>query len=333
MTLIIACPNCQLKYRLPDKLHGKKLRCKSCGNPFIASNEVALPTVVPDKPVSRPTRNVDPQTLSSMGIDEIRQQADPFAAPAYNASDPPLGNQFVQDPGLEVQDFSFDAGNEVVDELVPESDYRTTAENDGLDYALQPVVSNPYAKETPKPSGRKAVEENTPSQRRKKKRKKKVHPAVKDSLDKATMTLLVVGVLIAMLFGFFFIAAPGDAMTEVKNGNLFAAEVLTEAQMEEKAIERTFVKRIFFGIGIGVGVWFIALGLGVQFFPITCSITGLVTYIFFELLLCIFLLDFLSITGWLRRVFVCGALGKSFMDATNARQHEIRMAERRASGK
>ena len=331
MTLIVACPNCQIKYNLPDKLLGKKLKCKSCGNPFRAVVEAA--TEGPVNQTAQPNKGVDPDELSKMGIDEIRRQADPFAMSADDGPDS-LGDLPVQDPGFGAQDFDFEF--DAVDhelEKPPEPFHPDTHQDEGTDYALQPVVSNPYAKTDSTSSARKAADENAPSQGRKRKRKKKVHPAVKDSLDKATMTLLIVGVLIAMLFGLFFIAASGDAMTEIKNENLFAVEELTEAETEALAAERTFFKRIFFGIGVGVGVWFILLGLGVQFFPITCSMTGLVTYILFELLLCVFLLDFLSLSGWLRRVFVCGALGKSFMDATNARQHEIRMAQRRASGK
>ena len=327
MPLIVACSHCQTRYNLPEKLHGKKLKCKSCSKPFLASASAKHTTGGPAKQAATRTPKVDAQELSNMGIDEIRQNDDPFATPIQNGPDV-LGNHVVADPGFDLQG----PGDEIA-EVGLGTPVQPGVNDDG-DYALQSVVSNPYIRSTPKPSHHAAVDDEAPRKRAKKKRKKKVHPAVKDSLDKATMTLLIVGVLIAMLFGFFFISAHGDAMSELKHQNLFAVEdVMTEAEMEEAAIERAFVKRVFFGIGISIGLWFMLLGLGVQFFPITCSITGLASYVFFELLLCVFLLDFLSITGWIRRIFVCGALGKAFMDATNARQHELRMAERRALGK
>ena len=75
------------------------------------------------------------------------------------------------------------------------------------------------------------------------------------------------------------------------------------------------------------------LGLGVQFFPITCSMIALIVYVLFELVFSILTFDFLSLFGWLRRAVICGALGKAFMDAMNARYYNQMMEERRKAGK
>ncbi len=326
MSLLVACPYCQTQYNLPQKFQGKKVKCKSCGKPFSAT--VAAARVKTGSTAATATtqgQDVDPQQLANMGIGAIKQNVDPFAAAPHHGPDP-LRNHVVQDPGFGMPGMTGPAAVAGGNPQEVDPDY-------------QAVVSNPYIK-APKPSkAHGAVEEDEEpvSGKKGKKRKNKTHPAVKESLDKATMTLLIIGVLICMLCGFFFISAYGDSLTEIKNVNKFSVnaggEGMTDAEMEEWATEEAYAKRVVWGIGIFLGVIYMILGVGVQIFPITCSIISLVFYILFELFVCIFLFDFVRLGGWIRRFVVIGALGKAFMDALNARYYNQMMAERRAAGK
>ena len=326
MSLIVACPSCQTRYNLPEKFAGKKVKCKSCGKPFAATVGAAkAKAVTPNKNVSQ-KQVVDPQELSNMGIGLIKQQPDPFGAQPQLGPDP-LRNHVVQDPGFGIPG-----------QAVP--GMQTDEDNTELDPDFESVVANPYIRAPKAPAHAAAAEPETEvdgTGKKKKKRKKKVHPAVKDSLDRATMTLLIVGVLIAMLFGFFFISAKSDALTNLRNINKFNVDAgdpgWTDAQMEEFATEEAASRRIGTGIGVFIGVGFMILGAGVQIFPITCSIIGLVGYILFEIVFSLALLDIFSLSGWLRRIVVCGALGKAFMDAMNARYYDQMMKERRQSGR
>lgn len=321
MSLIVACPNCQTRYNLPQNFQGKKVKCKSCGKPFAASVGAARVQTKP-APTAKADegQDIDPNELAKMGIGAIRPNADPLASPAHHGPDP-LRNHVIQDPGFGLPG-------------TPETSAQT-ADSSNLE-GYEAVVSNPYIK-TPKPSAHVAEEDEAVPGKKKKKRKKKVHPAVKDSLDKATMTLLIVGVIISLVCGLFFMSAYGDAMTNLTNINKFSVdaggEAMTDAEMEEIATEEAYQSRIVWGIGVLLGVVFILLGVGVQIFPVTCIIVGMVLYIFFELFVCFALFDFISMGGWLRRFLVVGALGKAFMDALNARYYDQMMAERRASGR
>jgi predicted Zn finger-like uncharacterized protein len=54
MSFPIACPNCDARLQVPDELAGKRVKCKKCGNSFVArtpDNEEELP--------SRPTRKAE----------------------------------------------------------------------------------------------------------------------------------------------------------------------------------------------------------------------------------------------------------------------------------
>ncbi len=325
MSLIVACPNCQTRYNLPEKFRGKKIKCKSCGKPFAATESATRAKSTNTNQVAPQQQTIDPQELAKMGIGAIRQQPDPFAAPVDLGPDP-LRNHVVQDPGF---------GNTSPAGMPGQT--AQAEEDSDIDPDFQAVLANPYIK-APKSSSRAVPDQaDEESGKGNKKRKKKVHAAVKNSLDRATMTLLLLGVVIALLFGFFFFSAPGDALANIKNANkadvAAGGVALTAAEMDEKATTQSATRRLITGIGILIGVVFMILAAGVQIFPITCSILGLAVYVIFELAFCIVLLDFLSLTGWIRRVVVCTALGKAFMDAMNAKYYNQMMEERRKNGK
>ena len=135
MSLNVACPNCQTRYNLPEKFAGKKVKCKSCGKPFSASvgaNRAAGAQVNQTAQAPR----VSPVELSKMGIGEIRQQPDPFAAPALAGPDP-LRNHVVQDPGF---------GMPGVPGMAPGTHGQTHGNSADVDPDLAAVTSNPYIK-------------------------------------------------------------------------------------------------------------------------------------------------------------------------------------------
>lgn len=135
MTLIVACPNCQTRYNLPDKFRGKKLKCKSCGKPFAASEGTAKAKAPANQAAPRAPKE-DARELSNMGIGEIRQQADPFATPAYHGPDP-LRNHVVQDPG-----FGTPGG------IMPGTSGHDDGDED-TDSEFNSVTSNPYVSTVP----------------------------------------------------------------------------------------------------------------------------------------------------------------------------------------
>jgi len=231
----------------------------------------------------------------------------------------------VQDPG-----FGATGGPVAANPVTPEI---STGNDDVAD-----VISNPFISEEAKQrhASRFDTEEEVVDGGGGKK-KKKVHAAVKDSLDKATMTLLIMGVLLALVYGFFFYSAGSDnlAMAQwVNDENIAAGEVgLTEEEIEAQVAEETSQQRILSGIGIGLGVLYIGLAFGVQVFPMTCSLAGLILYVLLELV-SVLLNPFslVSMVRWAIRITVCGALGKAFMDALNARYYNRMMKERRGGG-
>ncbi|QEG22526.1 RDD family protein [Mariniblastus fucicola] len=136
MSLIVACPNCQTRYNLPEKFQGKKIKCKSCGKPFSATFRAASGAAATPSQAAQRAASVDPQELNKMGIGAIKRQADPFAAPAYNGPDP-LRNHVVQDPGFGMPGQMRGQENE-------------NAEESDLDPDYASVVSNPYIQTLPK---------------------------------------------------------------------------------------------------------------------------------------------------------------------------------------
>jgi predicted Zn finger-like uncharacterized protein len=49
-TLITSCPNCKKQIKIPEEITGKKIKCKGCGNVFVAVSTA----VKPDKPNAQP---------------------------------------------------------------------------------------------------------------------------------------------------------------------------------------------------------------------------------------------------------------------------------------
>ena len=65
----------------------------------------------------------------------------------------------------------------------------------------------------------------------------------------------------------------------------------------------------------------------------TCSLTGLILYLLLEIVGVILNpFSLFSMVAWAIRITVCGALGKAFMDALNARYYNQMMKERRGGG-
>lgn len=138
MTLIVACPNCQTRYNLPDKFQGKKVKCKSCGKPFAASVGATRATAGRVNQEAQRAAQVDPQELANMGIGAIRSQPDPFATPVHRGPDP-LRNHVVQDPG-------FDVGG--VPGMQPGMPSRGDDIEDDQNSEFELVVANPYISPT-----------------------------------------------------------------------------------------------------------------------------------------------------------------------------------------
>lgn len=139
MSQVVACPNCQTRYNLPDSAVGKRVKCKSCGKPFSATVGAAkAKTSKANKAAAK--QKVDPSELQKMGIGAIKAQPDIFAAEVAPGPDP-LRNHVVQDPGFGLPSSS---AAEASSSDSPGSD----------DFAS--VTSNPYIKAAPKSTAKKS---------------------------------------------------------------------------------------------------------------------------------------------------------------------------------
>jgi predicted Zn finger-like uncharacterized protein len=92
MSLIVACPSCNRKLRVPDELLGKKVKCPTCSSVFgaMSSEPVLAPPSPPppppfDSPASAPALDNPPLNLSLEGNDPF---ANPGSAPAQSATPP-----------------------------------------------------------------------------------------------------------------------------------------------------------------------------------------------------------------------------------------------------
>ena len=150
MSLIVACPNCQTRYNLPPNLAGKKIKCKSCGKPFAAGVGAAKAKTGQAKQVAKQTQRVDPNELAKLGIGAIKQQPDPFAAPAHLGPDP-LRNHVVQDPGFEMP-------------AAPAS--QTQVDDETVNDELSDVTANPYIKTIPSAAAAKSSGSSNKKNRR-----------------------------------------------------------------------------------------------------------------------------------------------------------------------
>ena len=328
MPVQVACPKCKTKYNLPDEVLGKRVQCRSCKAAFRTPAPAGGASQVHDAIRQQPaqgtsqgvakTAQTNANDFASLGIDgPIRRQADIFAGTAPNPQGNPLGNSVVEDPGF--------ADIELA---------RQEVEEEGPDDGMGSILNNPYATKPKKKKKRTPMPDDGSGKNRKKKRRKKnkLHPAAKDSLNKATMILLVIGSLIMMWYGFQFFSAQHDADAIVANSALDEVEFDdfdTEEAAEETANFIALAIKIIAGFGLAVGAVFILLGFGVQLFPVTCIILALIFFVLLEVVgLIINPWELISLWGWGRRIIICGALGAALMDAMNARYHQKAMEAR-----
>ena len=91
MTLIIDCPSCQRKLRVPDDLLGLKVKCPSCATMFTASDSssaaAAAPPPPPPEPAAPPPAESAP--APSWPVPAVSEPSGPATAPPPGAiSDP-----------------------------------------------------------------------------------------------------------------------------------------------------------------------------------------------------------------------------------------------------
>ncbi len=306
MPVVIGCPKCKTKYKLPDGSLGKAIKCKACGANF--QTKAPSSTPAPARP------SASSEDLAKFGLDKLKQQPDLFAATPQAPRKDILGN-LAADPGFAEVDFE---ANEV-------EEVRNT---EGAELFPNHALESRSKKAKP------ADDEPATGKKKRKKKKPKMHPLVKESLDKATMTLFVVGVLMLLVFGFIFFSAKHDASANVANqvNALEDMDIEIDEDDAEFAAEiNASAIRFVSGVGMGLGGVFIALGVGIQFFPVTCSIMALLFYCGLELMMLIMNpFGLVSFLGWIRRIAITGALGKALMDAMNARSYEKSQADRAA---
>lgn len=309
MPTAIACPKCKKKYSLPDTMLGKPIKCPACKTMFKVGSPAA-PSAATKKHATTATSSIDPQELASMGLGgPLRSEPDLFGEVPSPQAGNPLGNHVVVDPGF--AEVGFQADDE--DEVDP----------------MQSMFQNPALANSPTKS-KESSSSSKGKKRVKKKRKgkRKIHPAIKENLDKATLTLFIVGVVYLMIAGFFFINARRDV--EAQYGNIAQIFDLDEEEIDEEFIEGEIqAKRIFWGIAMGIGIAFCLLGLGVQFWPITCATIAIIFYCCLEgWFIWQFPIVLADIKLWLLRIVILGALGKAMMDGMNARWFEQAQRER-----
>ncbi len=327
MSLNIACPHCQTRYKIPEKALGKKVKCTSCNKAFsakAASTATQTKATQTGRKTAASRTGPAPDTLAKMGLGAIRKQPEIFGGPSPAGPDP-LRNHVVQDPGFSP------GGSSTTNPAAATIDV-------GNDQVAD-VVANPFVTEEARQRHKSQFDQDDDfvsggkGKKKRRNKKQKVHGAVKDSLDKATMTLLIMGVLVALVYGFLFFSVGSESLEMAKWSNeqdvAAGKPALSDDEIKELSDKLTSVQRVIYGIGISLGVVYIGLAFGVQVFPMTCSLVGLILYLGLEIV-GIILNPFalFSIWGWAIRVVVCGALGKAFMDSLNARNYYKKMEER-----
>ena len=105
MPLVVACPKCNAKFKLPDQLIGKPIQCKACQARFqVGKPRKALPDQSAGKAgTAVATSTITPEQRAEMarlGVDgPLQSRPDLFAGGPISAADP-LANHVVQDPGF-----------------------------------------------------------------------------------------------------------------------------------------------------------------------------------------------------------------------------------------
>ena len=245
MPIVVACPKCKKKYKLPDNMLGKGVKCTQCETQFkapVPKSKTKTPQGDPRKrAAAQQAQAQQAKALKAMGVEgTIERQADIFSGTGgMPGTADPLGNHIIDDPGF--------GGGDADLQLAPQP-------TDKPDDPMATMFSNPALE---KNSGKPKSKGGTGKRGKRKKRAR--HEGVQDSINRATMTLLIIGVLIAMFFGFLFISAKDDTESMLNNVNNIAVnadEQLTDEEIEAIAKGIAAVKRIAYGIGILIGVGF-----------------------------------------------------------------------------
>lgn len=100
MPAVITCPKCKTKFKLPDKMIGKAIKCSSCGTAFKTKAPAGKsPAAESSQPESSQPSTAE---LAKLGLDgPLRQQPDVFAGAApINRKSPDLLGNLAADPGF-----------------------------------------------------------------------------------------------------------------------------------------------------------------------------------------------------------------------------------------
>ncbi|MCC9606640.1 zinc-ribbon domain-containing protein [Blastopirellula sp. JC732] len=111
MPITFQCKSCSAKFRVDEKMAGKKVRCPKCqtvGEIPAAEPELLLPDPEPELPLPDPEPEIDYQMKSNVDDDFWSQTAGampmPAAAPAPSTSTSSSGNSGRQGNGLSEKD-------------------------------------------------------------------------------------------------------------------------------------------------------------------------------------------------------------------------------------
>ena len=137
MPLVVTCPQCNAKFKLPDQLVGKPVQCKACQARFqVGKPRKALPDQSAGKAgTAVTTRVVSPEQraeMAKLGIDgPLQPRPELFGSGPISPADP-LANHVVEDPGFagsgNVASPAEEAtGEEQPDEALLEEDVREEA--------------------------------------------------------------------------------------------------------------------------------------------------------------------------------------------------------------
>lgn len=107
MPVAVACPKCQKKYNLPDKMMGRPVKCSECATQFKTPARQAAPQRMDPKQMAQQQRAREAaqqraKELKQMGVDSPIQRApDVFDGlmPTRGTPDP-LSNHLIEDPGF-----------------------------------------------------------------------------------------------------------------------------------------------------------------------------------------------------------------------------------------
>ncbi len=76
--MIISCPHCRTKLKLPEEVEGKQVRCPSCKVVFVANPEELQDAVQPGLPGSAPTSVTNPPPIPASSADDDAGQGYPI---------------------------------------------------------------------------------------------------------------------------------------------------------------------------------------------------------------------------------------------------------------